>query len=167
MHGQREPRTTASFRRFRSRLTNSVSASVPPAAPYGPQTLEIRRFLQRLAALRPEEWARATTAFDALQGTRRFMAADRALSDAVSRTQRETERDAALGPLAQLLRAPQEPTSAAPGEEAPLAPVAEAALAAMLALLVRDVLSASAFATLYEPFAALIPVDALAGGSAT
>jgi hypothetical protein len=143
-----------------------VSASVPPAAPYGPQTLEIRRFLQRLAALRPEEWAQATAAYDALQGARRFVAADRALSDAVSRAQRETERDAALGPLSQLLRAPWEAPSDAPGEEPPLAPVAEAALAAMLALLVRDVLPASAFATLYEPFATLIPAESLAGSGA-
>ena len=40
---------------------------------------------------------------------------------------------------------------------------AEAALAATLALLVRDVLSPTAFATLYAPFAARIPVDGLAG----
>ncbi|MGZ8379312.1 MAG: hypothetical protein ACXW05_00845 [Gemmatirosa sp.] len=140
-----------------------MSAPVPPTAPYGPQTLAIRRFLQRLAALRPADWTAATTAFDALQGDRRFLAADRALSDAVSRTQRETERDAALGPLAQLLRTPEAAPSAAPGEEPPLAPVAEAALAAILALLVRDVLPASAFATLYAPFATLIPVDALGG----
>ena len=38
------------------------------------------------------------------------------------------------------------------------------ALAATLALLVRDVLPASAFTTLYAPFATLIPVDALSAG---
>jgi hypothetical protein len=45
--------------------------------------------------------------------------------------------------------------------------VAEAALAATLALLVRDVLSASAFATLYEPFASLIPDESLSGSGGT
>lgn len=140
----------------------------PPPTPYGPQTLEIRRFLQRLAALSPAEWAAATAAYDALQGTGRFAAADRALSAAVAHTQREPERDAALGPLAQLLRLPAaEPASEpATDAEAPLAPVAEAALAATLALLVRDVLSPTAFATLYAPFAALVPPASLAAPGA-
>ena len=141
-------------------------SSASPAAPYGPQTLEIRRFLQRLAALPEGEWTAAAAEYDALQGTGRFAAADRALSSAVARTQRETERDAALGPLAQLLRMPGAP-DAPPADDAPLAPVAEAALAATLALLVRDVLPASAFATLYAPFASRIPADTLAAGPGT
>ena len=131
-----------------------------PATPYGPQTLEIRRFLQRLAALPQAEWAQATAAYEALQGTGRFASADRALSAAVARTQREPERDAALGPLAQLLRMPVDP-DAPPSEDDPMAPVAEAALAATLALLVRDVLPAPAFATLYAPFAELVPIERL------
>ena len=49
-----------------------------------------------------------------------------------------------------------------PTDDDPLATVAEAALAATLALLVRDVLPATAFATLYAPFAGRIPVETLA-----
>ncbi|GLC27684.1 hypothetical protein [Roseisolibacter agri] len=144
-------------------------SSASPAAPngplpYGPQTLEIRRFLQRLAALPQGEWTAAADEYEALQGTGRFAAADRALSAAVARTQREPERDAALGPLAQLLRMPGAP-GAPPADDDPLAPVAEAALAATLALLVRDVLPATAFATLYAPFATRIPLDALTGAA--
>jgi hypothetical protein len=46
-------------------------------------------------------------------------------------------------------------------EEPELDPVAPAAAAAVLALVARDVLRPDAFAALYAPFAALIPVDAL------
>jgi hypothetical protein len=130
----------------------------PPPAPYGPQTLAIRRFLQRLAALPAADWAAAARDFDALQGTPRFAAADRALSAAVAATQREPERDAVLGPLLQLVRDPHAPEPA-PDAPLPLDPVAEGALAAVLALLVRDVLSPSAFATLYAPFAERIPAE--------
>ncbi len=146
-----------------SSASPAAPSGPPPDGPlpYGPQTLAIRRFLQRLAALPAGDWTAATAAYDALQGTGRFAAADRALSAAVARTQREPERDAALGPLAQLLRMPGAP-DAPPTDDAPLAPVAEAALAATLALLVRDVLPATAFATLYAPFADRIPVDTLA-----
>ena len=140
-----------------------------PSAPYGPQTLEIRRFLQRLAALGQAEWEAAAAEYEALQGGPRFAGADRALSAAVAATQRERERDAALGPLLQLVSVPPSdggpPTP--PEEPLPLAPVAEAALAAVLALLVRDVLGASAFATLYAPFAERIPLASLGPGSPT
>ncbi len=130
------------------------------SAPYGPATLQIRRFLQRLAALRPSEWDAAAAAFAAAQGSAAFRGADRALADAIARTGREPERDAALGPLVQLVRAPGTAPVDGP-EEVPLAPVAEAALAAVLALLVRDVLPAPAFATLYAPFATVVPVAEL------
>lgn len=136
----------------------------PPATPYGPQTPQIRRFLQRLAALGPDEWARAAAAHEAQQRTPRFRGADRALSAAVAAAQREAERDAALGPLVGLVRRDAAVAADVPeADDAALDPVAEAALAAVLALLVRDVLSPTAFATLYAPFAALIPVDALGG----
>ena len=130
-----------------------MTAPGPPAAPYGPQTLAIRRFLQRLAALPAAEWDAAAARFASLQGTPRFAAADRALSAAVAATGREPERDAALGPLLQLVAVGDAPE----GEAPELAPVAEAALAAVLALLVRDVLPATAFATLYGPFAEVVP----------
>ena len=144
----------------------------PAPAPYGPQTAQIRRFLQRLAALPATEWDAAAAEYAALQGSTRFLGADRALSAAVAAAQRERERDAALGPLVQLVQAVREPDGrGAPGaadgtpggasDAVPLAPVAEAALAAVLALLVRDVLSASVFATLYGPFAERVPVETL------
>lgn len=137
-----------------------------PTTPYGPQTPQIRRFLQRLAALAPDEWARAAAAHEAQQRTPRFRGADRALSAAVAAAQREGERDAALGPLVRLVRrapAPDGAPDAPDSDEAALDPVAEAALAAVLALLVRDLLSPTAFETLYAPFAALIPVESLGG----
>ena len=141
------------------------------AAPYGPNTLAVRRFLQRFAALAPDEWSAAAAAYDALQRTPAFRGADRALGAAVARAGRETERDAALGPLLQLVRLPHPAApGAAAGDDAnvidvaaaaPLAPVAEAALAAVLALLVHDVLAPGAFATLYAPFAERIPPPTL------
>jgi hypothetical protein len=133
----------------------------------------VRRFLQRFAALRPGEWERAARRYEEQQGTAPLAAADRALAQAVERAGRAAERDAVVGPLVQLVRdAPPGPGGGgrAPGpgaaggaDEGPalLPPVAEAALAALLALVVRDVLPAPAFAALYAPFAELIPVDAL------
>ena len=140
-----------------------------PPAPYGPQTLEIRRFLQRLAALGADEWIAAAAEYEVVQAGPRFAGADRALSAAVAATQRERERDAALGPLLQLVSIPAAGGTPAdePDAPVPLAPVAEAALAAVLALLVRDVLGASAFATLYAPFAARIPLASLGPASPT
>jgi hypothetical protein len=140
-----------------------------PSAPYGPQTLEIRRFLQRLAALGSVEWDAAAAEYEALQAGPRFAGADRALSAAVAATQRERERDAALGPLLQLVSVPPPDGAPPTPDEAPLplAPVAEAALAAVLALLVRDVLGASAFGTLYAPFATRIPLASLGPGAPT
>ena len=121
----------------------------------------MRRFLQRFAALAPAEWDAAAASYAAAQGTAAAIAADRDLQRAVERAGRTAERDAVLGPLAQLVRADDAP--AVVDDEAPpdLHPVAEAALAALLALVVRDVLPARAFTTLYAPFAAAIPADAL------
>lgn len=120
----------------------------------------MRRFLQRFAALSPAEWAAAARAYDALQVTRPFGAADRALADAIDNAGRERERDAVVGPLVQLVRvpdAPPVPDDAPP----PLDPVAEAALAALLALVARDLLDEPAFRTLYAPFETLVPLATL------
>ena len=124
-----------------------------PSAPYGPNTIAIRRFLQRLAALAPDERAAAARAYAAAAGSPRFRAADRALGMVVDRAGRTAERDAALGPLLQLVSADEQADDA----DVALDPVAEPALAAMLALLARDLLPAETVATLYAPFAALIP----------
>jgi len=88
------------------------------------------------------------------------------VGQAVERTGRTAERDAVVGPLAQVVRdAPHRPHGGGPPDDglALLPPVAEAALAALLALVVRDVLPPRAFDALYEPFAELVPVDALGG----
>jgi hypothetical protein len=143
------------------------SAQGGQSGPYGPQTLQIRRFLQRLAAMSGAEWEAVAAEFEALRVTPGFRRADAALGQVIERAGRESARDAALGPLLQLVRLPDAapPGSAADDEDAavPLAPVAEAALAAVLALLVRDLVAATAFATLYGPFGARIPLAALDG----
>src|SRR5688500_16926631 len=103
--------------------------------PYGPNTQAVRRFLQRFAALAPNEWAGVAERFAAAEGTPRFRRADRALGAAVTAAAREGERDAALRPLAELVRrAGREAADGADDEEAELDPVAPAAVAAVLAL---------------------------------
>lgn len=149
-----------------SAATPSASAPAAPAAggqPYGPQTLAIRRFLQHLAALPATEWEAIAAGFAAHAAQPAFVRADRALGLVVERAGRETERDAALGPLVQLVRLPR-PADAPPpteDEEVPLHPVAEPALAAVLALLVRDLLPEASFAALYAPVAAHVPAERL------
>lgn len=157
-------------------MPSSADAPDPPPAAdgpagqarwaYGPNTPAVRRFLQRFAALRPSELERAARAYAELDATPALTSADRALAQAMERTGRAAERDAVVGPLVQLAHDPDRPR--APGAPADrdeglalLPPVAEAALGAALALIVRDVLDARAFATLYGPFAELIPADAL------
>ena len=127
--------------------------------PYGPNTLAVRRFLQRFAALAPDEWAAAARAFAAAERSPRFRGADRQLAAATAGAGREGERDAALRPLAEIVRAPGSDPS--PDAEPSLDPVAPAAVAAVLALIMRDVIAAETFDTLYAPFAALIPVERL------
>jgi hypothetical protein len=127
--------------------------------PYGPNTRTVRRFLQRFAALAPDEWAGAAERFAAAEGTPRFRRADRALGAAVGAAGREGERDAALRPLAELLRRAER--DGPDREEGELDPVAAAAVAAVLALVMRDVLAADTFDALYAPFAELIPVERL------
>jgi hypothetical protein len=132
----------------------------PRSQPYGPNTAVIRRFLQRFAALDASALAAVVAAYDALQASPSFGRADRAVAAAVERSGRTAERDSVVGPLLRLL-------PAAPGD-APdvLSPVAEPALAAVLALLLRDELSADAVATLYGPFEPLIPVGSLESAGA-
>lgn len=128
-----------------------------PALPYGPQTPAVRRFLQRLAALHREQWQEAVAAYEAVQRTRAFAGADRALGAAVARSAREAERDAVLGPLLRLVHAAAADGPTDDGDAVPLAPIAEPALAAVLALLMRDVLPPAVFDTLYAPFVGLVP----------
>ena len=149
--------------------TPDQPAAAPPrttdsagAAPYGPQTPAIRRFLQRFAALPSAEWDAAADAYASGLETAAYVAADRDLARAVERAGRTAERDAVLGPLAQLVRVDRADAGLAE-LDAPvdMHPAAEAALAALLALVVRDVLSPRAFAVLYGPFAGIIPTSTL------
>jgi len=122
--------------------------------PYGTNTPAVRRFLQRFAALDSQQWAEAATAFETLERTPEFMAADRALGLAIERSDLVAARDAVVGPLLQLVRP-------ADGDASTVHPVAAAALSALLALVARDVLDATTFATLYRAFDALVPLEAL------
>jgi hypothetical protein len=129
-------------------------SAAPHPAPYGPNTAAVRRFLQRFAALSPAQWEEAAAAFAEIERTRRFATADLALAGAIERLGRDRERDAVVGPILQITRS-------ADGEGGEPHAVAAAALAAALALVARDVLDESDFATLYAPFAPLVWVDAL------
>ncbi|MBV9879481.1 MAG: hypothetical protein JO180_03250 [Gemmatirosa sp.] len=122
------------------------------ALPYGPHTRIVRRFLQRFAALDDAQWLTAAAAFEALEGTRTFTAAETALATAVERAGLAAARDAVVGPLLQIVR------GADGGEEHP---VAAAALGAALALVAADSIAERDFDTLYGPFAALVPVEGL------
>ena len=134
--------------------------------PYGPFTAEVRRFLQRLAALPPAAEDLVLADYRLTAASAEYQAAERVLGSAIARSGRERERDALGGPLLQMLRSEQRPafdaspTNADPSiaaNDLPFRPIAEPALAALLAILMQDVLSAEHFARLYAPFAHTIP----------
>jgi len=119
--------------------------------PYGPQTAQIRAFLRALAALDVAQHDDAVARWTVHLGTAAFTRADRQLGEVLIRAGREAERDAAAGPLLQMLRS----TNADEAGDA-LDPIAEPALAALMALLVRDVLPADTFNTLTAPLYDLV-----------
>lgn len=124
------------------------------AQPYGPATPHIRRFLAALAGLSASDRTEVVTRYRAAESLPAWASAERALATALAGSDREAARDAAAGPLLQLLRV------APPDDADPLASldaVAEPALAALLALLVRDVLTPAVFDVLIEPFATVLP----------
>jgi nucleoside-diphosphate-sugar epimerase len=126
----------------------------PPV--YGPQTPEIRRFLQRVAATDARGRAEILSAWRAVRETAAVRQAERALGEAIGRTGREAERDAAAGPLLQMLRtAPDAPVSAEEGADG-LDPVIVPVLGALMALVVRDVLPAEHTNTLTAPVRPLL-----------
>jgi nucleoside-diphosphate-sugar epimerase len=90
---------------------------------YGPQTAEIRRFLQRVATSDANTRARIVAAWQAISGTAALHLAERALGETIARSGREAERDAAAGPLLQMLRTGGDasPTADAPTAASPTA----------------------------------------------
>ena len=141
--------------------------STPGPLPYGPFTVQVRRFLQKLAALTPEDEHAVVREFERVAVTPEYQAAERVLGSAIARSGRERERDALGGPLLQMLRPTAEDAASAPGADEPKSPpsasasafrpVAEPALAALLAVLMQDVLSAELLARLYAPFDRVLP----------
>lgn len=130
------------------------------ARPYGPATPHIRRFLAALAGLSASDREEVVTRYRAAERQPAWAAAERALATAIAGSDREAARDAAAGPLLQLLRV------APPDDTDPLASldaVAEPALAALLALLVRDVLAPATFDVLTAPFATVLPLVSITG----
>jgi len=120
------------------------------AQPYGPNTANVREFLRALAGLSEDEHARVLTEWARASATTAFARADRVLADTMVRVNREAERDAAAGPLLQMMRVGAE-------ESAALDPIAEPALAALMALVLRDVLPTATFDTLVASLASIIP----------
>jgi len=136
----------------------------PTSAPYGPNTPRIRRFLQRMAGLGGEDRATVITRYAAACTGPAWSGAERELAAAVEKSGRGPLRDAVAGPLLQLVRIPSDGTAAEGAASDPLTsldPIAEPALAAVLALLVEELLSAAAWATLYGPFEPVLPRGAL------
>ena len=131
---------------------------MPTGTPYGPQTPQLRRFLQRVAGLGRDDAAGVVARYHTISRLPSWSAAERELAAAIEGSGRAPLRDAVAGPLLQLVRR----SSAVAAE--PLAafdPIAEPALAAVLALLVEELLSPDALMTLYDPFEGVIPRRAL------
>lgn len=141
-----------------------VTVDTPP---YGPQTTQIRTFLQRLAALDEDAHARVLATWSAHRERASFRRAERTLGEVMARADRESARDAAAGPLLQMMRRPADEPAVAGASDDPLAtldPMAEPALATLLALLVRDLLTPDTFAELVAPLAALVDATETATG---
>jgi len=125
--------------------------------PYGPQTAAIRAFLRDLAALDSARHGVAVARWTQQVGTPDFARADRLLGEVLIRAGREAERDAAAGPLLQMLRAPEAGEASNGTTDDELDPIAEPALATLMALLVRDLLPGDAFDTLTAALREQVP----------
>ena len=126
------------------------------AAPYGPATAVIRKFLVQLAALDRAPHDDIISSYATLASTSRFDSADQQLSEAIARSGRTDARDALFGPFLQLMREREADGDAS--EEMVLDPIAESALAALMSLLVHDLLPHDVLATLYAPYEPWIPL---------
>jgi hypothetical protein len=142
--------------------TPSPPSAAPPAgsprssAPYGPGTDQVRRLLQRAAALEVARWRAAAARWPQWALAPAGRAADRALAEAIARAGRERERDAVVGPVVQLAG------RVAAEAGLPADAVAEPLLAAVLAAVAADVLEAEHVSRLSAPLADVLatPVEA-------
>lgn len=134
------------------------------AAPYGPASASIRRFLVQLAALGPVARGQVVQRFHDVSSSNDYHEADAVVGDVIARSARTDARDALGGPFIALMRpVVAQPRSSGestpPGELDDLDPVAEPALGALLALLVRDLIDDKQFSALYAPFTGVIPLE--------
>ncbi len=130
-------------------------------AVYGPASASIRRFLVQLAALGPVARAQVVQRFHDVSASADYQTADAMIGEVIERSARTDARDALGGPFMALMRpsasqAQSSGATAQAGELDDLDPIAEPALGALLALLVRDLVSDEQFAALYEPFTGII-----------
>ena len=129
--------------------------------PYGPNSMLVRRFLQRLAALGVASEQQVVTTYETVTKRTEFWDADSAVAILVAKAGRQTDRDAMAGPLLQLAASKVGSDASAAREAEPLRPIAEPALAALLALMMADLLEPDHFKVLYESFEQTIPFESL------
>jgi hypothetical protein len=123
--------------------------------PYGPSTGRVRRFLQRVAELDAASWTAAVADHVVIASSPAGRSADRALGRAIEAAGLHGERDAVLGPVVQLAATQDRRANIATDAGA------ETLLAAALAIVATPPLEHAALATLYAPFARLIPLASL------
>jgi hypothetical protein len=133
---------------------------------YGPNTAAIEAFLDRLAALPFSALGEVLTRWRAQMADGRageWFAAEDALGDAVTLTERHDLQQALLEAIYDVFRRRPWFTAQAPSSQIPGADGSAQYLVtdAVLALLVRDQLAPHTFNTLYAPFAEWIPLAAL------
>lgn len=124
--------------------------------------LAARKFLGRLAQLGLDDLGATVRRWHGLVGTRWFDA-EAALTQAMHETDRYAQQESWLGELAAIFQRRPWFSRSMPGIDIGASDASSQYVAtiAMLALLVRDQMSAADFALLYEPFAAVIPIEAL------
>ena len=135
-------------------LSIHATMPLPGRLPYGPNTHSVRQFLVRLAALGTVQRGEVVTAYAALAESASWLRADARLGRAIQSSGRGDVEQTLAGPLLQLVTSRE-------AEGGSLDAIAEPALAALLAIVVADLLSEADFATLYRPFAQIIPQDDL------
>lgn len=132
---------------------------------FGPNSIPVSAFLARLPRLTLDDFAAAIKTWrDALRRTDTWYAAEDAVGDALARTRRHDEEWRLHDALHAVFRGAA--TWHAGGDTEAHGPATEAAAqylasSAAFALLLIDALSPAHVATLYAPFAALVPLATL------